>query len=84
MLTINITNEDTKTAIEMMQDDFRASQLAYYLACEREYKKLEIFFKEVADLTVNHSTILQSAVVYPHNLSKVLHEIDPEWWKGVL
>ena len=51
-------------------------------------KKLEAFFKAVADLTVNHDTLDSSqdgmeedyAVVFPNKLGAELEKVDPEWY----
>lgn len=54
--------------------------------------KLELFFREVADLTSNHDGIhfhttggrevdIDIAVVYPNKLGAALEKVDPEWWK---
>lgn len=47
--------------------------------------KLEAFFREVAELTVNHYVLVNgdedSAVVYPSKLGAALERVDPQWWK---
>ena len=43
-------------------------------------KGLENFFREVAQLTLNHETIGDHAVVFPSELGKALVKVDPEWW----
>jgi hypothetical protein len=46
--------------------------------------KLEAFFREIADLTLNHDVEGvdgDTAVVYPSKLGKALEKVDPEWWK---
>ena len=49
-------------------------------------KKLETFYKGVADLTLNHDTLggedNETAVVYPSKLGPLLEAVDKEWWKG--
>lgn len=54
-------------------------------ASERQMKseldKLRDFYKAVAELTSNHSTVGDSAVVFPVDLAEELVKINPEWWK---
>lgn len=53
-------------------------------AMQHDHEKLEAFFEEVANLTVNHNVLLGSedeyAVVYPSKLGKALEKVDPEWF----
>ncbi len=50
---------------------------------------LEQFFKEVANLTLNHRVVYSrvdenvdgQATVYPSDLGAALEKVDPEWWK---
>jgi hypothetical protein len=46
--------------------------------------KLERFFKEVADLTVEHEVIADTAVVYPSALGESLSRVDPEWYQNTV
>lgn len=43
--------------------------------------KLEAFYREVAELTLNHANIGDCAVVFPSVLGLALEKVDPEWWK---
>jgi hypothetical protein len=49
-------------------------------------QKLEAFYRAVADLTVNHDTLVSGdeeyAVVYPNKLGKALEKVDPEWYNN--
>lgn len=45
-------------------------------------EKLEAFFEEVGDLTSNHETLHDHAVVYPSDLGKALEKVDPDWWRS--
>jgi hypothetical protein len=51
---------------------------------QHDHEKLEAFFEEVANLTVNHNVLLgfedEYAVVYPSKLGKALEKVDPEWF----
>ena len=42
--------------------------------------KLEAFFQEVAQLTLNHDVLGDSAVVFPSKLGKALVKVDEQWW----
>jgi hypothetical protein len=42
-------------------------------------EKLERFFKEVADLTVNHKVNADTALVFPSALGEALWRVDPDW-----
>lgn len=42
-------------------------------------EKLERFFKEVADLTLNHKVLADAAVVYPSALGEALSRVDSDW-----
>jgi hypothetical protein len=42
---------------------------------------LEVFFREVAELTLNHDVLNGNAVVYPRKLEESLKKVEPEWWK---
>ena len=45
-------------------------------------EELELFFKEIADLTFNHETDTNNnAWVSPYKLGKALEKVDPDWWK---
>jgi hypothetical protein len=46
-------------------------------------EKLERFFKEVADLTVNHEVIAGEAVVYPSILGEALRRVDSDWYHEI-
>jgi hypothetical protein len=45
--------------------------------------KLERFFKEVADLTVDHGVIAGEAVVYPSTLGEALRRVDSGWYHQI-
>lgn len=46
---------------------------------DHDKQKLEEFFREVAELTLNHDVLGDSAVVYPNKLGKALEKVDSEW-----
>ena len=41
---------------------------------------LERFFYEVAQLTLNHDTVGDYAVVFPKKLGEALEKVDPGWY----
>lgn len=43
---------------------------------------LETFFKEVANLTLNHNTVADYSVIYASDLGDALEKIDREWYKN--
>ena len=45
-------------------------------------RKLEAFYKAVAQLTFDHDVIGDSAVVFPSKLGEELERVDPEWYKN--
>lgn len=52
-----------------------------------ELRKLRIFYKEIATLTVEHDFIenenIGIAVVYPNRLSTVLAKVDKDWFANI-
>ena len=42
--------------------------------------KLEIFFKEVSWLCMNHGVLRNAAVISAWDLSRALEKVDPEWF----
>lgn len=51
---------------------------------DEELAKLREFYRNVAQMTLHHDVLGDSAVVYPSNLGVALALIDPEWWKVVV
>lgn len=49
------------------------------MSTDDRQEKLERFFKEVANLTLNHKVIAGAAVVYPSALGESLSRVDPDW-----
>jgi len=49
------------------------------MSTDDRQEKLEQFFTEVANLTVDHEVIAGEAVVYPSALGKALSRVDPDW-----
>ena len=49
------------------------------MSTDDRQEKLEQFFTEVANLTVDHEVIAGEAVVYPSALAKALSRVDPDW-----
>lgn len=45
-------------------------------------KKLERFYKRIANLTLNHSVIADTACVTADKLGDALETINPEWWRS--
>ena len=45
------------------------------------FHKLQRFFSEVKDLTINHDVLNDIAVVYPRDLGEALERVDNEWYK---
>jgi len=43
------------------------------------FHKLQKFFSEVKDLTINHDVLDDHAVVYPRDLGDALSRVDPNW-----
>lgn len=43
------------------------------------FQKLQRFFSEVKDLTINHDVLDDHAVVYPRDLGDALSRVDPHW-----
>ena len=43
------------------------------------FHKLQKFFSEVKDLTINHDVLEDHAVVYPRDLGDALSRVDPSW-----
>lgn len=44
------------------------------------YRKLYRFYRTVAEMTVNHDVLGDSAVVYPSKLGPELEKINPRWY----
>lgn len=53
-----------------------------HLYREERLKKLEAFYKAIAQLTFDHDVIGDHAVVFPNKLGKELEKVDPEWYKN--
>ena len=47
-------------------------------------KLLEQFFKEIAELTIDHNILSGNAIVFADKLGNALEKVDKEWWKKVL
>jgi len=65
-------------------DEIKPSKPVPVFANEAEERddrqeKLERFFMEVTNLTVNHKVIAGEAVVYPSALGEALNRVDPDW-----
>ena len=45
------------------------------------FQKLQRFFSEVKELTINHDVLDDNAVVYPRDLGDALSRVDNEWYK---
>lgn len=64
---------------------FSASQMrAMFEAGAARAEKLEAFFREVVELTLNHDVLSwgddeDSAVVYPSKLGEALERVDANW-----
>ena len=43
------------------------------------FHKLQKFFSEVKDLTINHDVLDDHAVLYPRDLGDALSRVDPNW-----
>jgi hypothetical protein len=43
------------------------------------FQKLQRFFSEVKELTINHDVLDDNAVVYPRDLGDALSRVDPHW-----
>lgn len=43
------------------------------------FQKLQRFFSEVRELTINHDVLDDNAVVYPRDLGDALSRVDPHW-----
>lgn len=43
------------------------------------FHRLQRFYSEVSDLTINHDVLDDSAVVYPSKLGDALHRVNPNW-----
>lgn len=43
------------------------------------FQRLQRFFSEVKELTINHDVLEDSAVVYPRDLGDALSRVDPHW-----
>lgn len=54
------------------------------MSTDDRQEKLERFFKEVADLTVNHEVIAGEAIVYPSALGEALSRVDPDWCQNTV
>jgi hypothetical protein len=66
---------------KLMQDELvaRIAALAAGVDSTDELNKLRAFFREVAELTIEHDVEGDSAVVYPSKLGKALEKVDPNW-----
>jgi hypothetical protein len=54
--------------------------LSYNTIMRHSTAKLEAFFREVTQLTLNHDCVGDHAVVFPSKLGAALVKVDPEWW----
>lgn len=45
-------------------------------------QRLNDFFDEVVNLTINHNVLHNNAVIYANRLGAALEKVDPDWWKG--
>jgi hypothetical protein len=43
------------------------------------FQRLQRFFSEVKELTINHDVLEDNAVVYPRDLGDALSRVDPHW-----
>jgi len=43
------------------------------------FQRLQRFFSEVKELTINHDVLDDNAVVYPRDLGDALSRVDPNW-----
>lgn len=43
------------------------------------FQRLQRFFSEVKELTINHDVLEDHAVVYPRDLGDALSRVDPHW-----
>lgn len=42
---------------------------------------LEAFFKEIAELTIDHDILSGNAIVFVDKLGNALEKVDKNWWK---
>ena len=48
---------------------------------EKELKKYKAFYLKIANLTLDHGVINDTACVTAYKLGKELEKINKEWWK---
>jgi len=48
------------------------------------FHRLQRFYSEVSDLTVNHDVLNDNAVVYPSKLGVALGKVNPDWHVAAL
>lgn len=46
------------------------------------FQKLQRFFSEVKELTINHDVLDDNAVVYPRDLGEALSRVDGNWFES--
>ena len=46
------------------------------------FQKLQRFFSEVKELTINHDVLDDHAVVYPRDLGEALSRVDDNWFES--
>ena len=46
------------------------------------FQKLQRFFSEVKELTINHDVLDDNAVVYPRDLGEALSRVDDNWFES--
>jgi hypothetical protein len=54
------------------------------MSMDDRIEKLELFFKEIANLTANHKVLADHAVVYPADLGEALSRVDPDWYHNTV
>jgi hypothetical protein len=73
-------------SLQGVPEGFREGRVVFgeddYTDDELRLQKLEAFYRAVAELTVNHDVIGDSAVVFPSKLGKELEKVDPEWYNN--